>query len=75
MRELVGVVGWFAGAQGVLGIAGRYLGDQPWGLLHRWWDAPTPLYAVLAVAGAALAVYGETGKRGRGGGGARGGGG
>ncbi len=53
MRELVALVGWLVGwlvgIQGVLGIAGRSFGDHPWGLLHRWWDIPTPGYAVLAL--------------------------
>ncbi|WP_236242766.1 hypothetical protein [Streptomyces sp. CC228A] len=62
MRELVALVGWLVGIQGVLGIAGRAFGDHPWGLLHRWWDIPTPGYAVLALVGAALAVYRETAK-------------
>ncbi|OII68211.1 MULTISPECIES: hypothetical protein [unclassified Streptomyces] len=62
MRELVTLAGWFVGVQGVLGIAGRYFGDRPWGVLHRWWDLPTPAYAVLALVGAALAVYGESAK-------------
>ncbi|MFG3495593.1 hypothetical protein [Streptomyces sp. NPDC047928] len=62
MREIVAVAGWFTGVQGLLGIAGRMFGDGPWGLLPRWWDVPTAGYAVIAVAGAALAVYGETAK-------------
>ncbi|OEJ94980.1 hypothetical protein [Streptomyces thermolilacinus] len=65
MRELVGLLGWFMGAQGVLGIAGRVYRGEPWGVLQQWWDLPTPVYVALAVAGAALALYGETGKRGR----------
>lgn len=65
MRKLVGLLGWFTGAQGVLGIAGHVCRGEPWGVLRHWWDLPTPVYAVLAVAGAALAWYGETGKRGR----------
>ncbi|MEU2180184.1 hypothetical protein [Streptomyces thermolilacinus] len=58
MRELVGLPGWFVGAQGVLGIAGRVHRGEPWEVLHHWWDLPTPVYVVLAVAGAALASYG-----------------
>ncbi|MEV0126336.1 hypothetical protein AB0I16_33130 [Streptomyces sp. NPDC050703] len=63
MREIIAIVGWVVGIQGALGTAGRLFGDGPWGLLHQWWDIPTPLYVALFVAGAALAVYGETGKK------------
>ncbi|MFF8385612.1 hypothetical protein [Streptomyces kanasensis] len=62
MRELVTLIGWVAGIQGGLGIAGRYFGDHPWGLLQQWWDVPTPGYVALAVVGAVLAVHGETAK-------------
>ncbi|QGV79213.1 hypothetical protein [Streptomyces ficellus] len=62
MKEIVAVIGWVAGIQGVLGVAGRIFGDGPWGLLHKWWEIPTAGYAVIAVAGAVLAVYGETAK-------------
>ncbi|MFE0178288.1 hypothetical protein ACFWZ2_38880 [Streptomyces sp. NPDC059002] len=62
MKEIIAIVGWVVGIQGGLGAAGRIFGDEPWGLLHKWWDVPTPLYLVLLVAGAALALYGELGK-------------
>lgn len=62
MKELIAIVGWFVGIQGVLGVAGRTFGDGPWGLLQQWWDVPTAGYVLLAVVGAGLAVYGETAK-------------
>ncbi|WP_228983569.1 hypothetical protein [Streptomyces sp. DH12] len=66
MKELVALIGWVAGIQGALGVAGRYFGDHPWGLLQKWWDVPTPAYVALAVVGALLAAYGETARlRGR----------
>ncbi|MEV0257598.1 hypothetical protein AB0H82_25490 [Streptomyces sp. NPDC050732] len=63
MREIIAIVGWVVGIQGGLGVAGRMFGDGPWGMLHKWWDVPTPLYAVLFVVGAGLALYGETSKQ------------
>ncbi|MEU7583889.1 hypothetical protein AB0B50_40640 [Streptomyces sp. NPDC041068] len=63
MKEIIAIAGWVVGIQGALGFAGRVWGDNPWGLLHKWWDIPTPLYAVLFVIGAALALYGETTKK------------
>ncbi|MFF8288500.1 hypothetical protein ACF068_04590 [Streptomyces sp. NPDC016309] len=66
MREIVAIIGWVAGIQGVLGFAGGTFGDEPWGLLHQWWEIPTAGYAVIAVLGAVLAVYGETAKGGAG---------
>ncbi|MGA4957849.1 hypothetical protein [Streptomyces lavendulocolor] len=66
MRQTLAIIGWVTGVQGVLGFFGRTFGDQPWGLLHQWWEIPTAGYAALAVLGAVLAVYGETGKSGAG---------
>ncbi|WP_149182358.1 hypothetical protein [Streptomyces sp. TRM49041] len=63
MKELVAVVGWVVGIQGALGIAGKVFSEEPWGLLHKWWEIPTAGYAVIALVGAAIAVYGETSKR------------
>ncbi|MEV0529481.1 hypothetical protein AB0I66_39290 [Streptomyces sp. NPDC050439] len=63
MKEIIAIVGWVVGIQGALGAAGRLFGDEPWGLFHKWWDVPTPAYLALAVAGAALAVWGETAKK------------
>ncbi|MEU0374843.1 hypothetical protein ABZ070_32495 [Streptomyces sp. NPDC006283] len=63
MKEIVAVIGWVTGIQGVLGVAGRTFGDGPWGMLRKWWEIPTAGYVVLAVAGLALAVYGETAKK------------
>ncbi|MET9957366.1 hypothetical protein ABZ135_38225 [Streptomyces sp. NPDC006339] len=61
-RETLTVIGWVALVQGGLGAGGRYFGDGPWGLLHKWWDIPTAGYLALLVAGVALAVWGETTK-------------
>ncbi|MCH0541372.1 hypothetical protein I3F58_17755 [Streptomyces sp. MUM 203J] len=62
MKELIAVVGWFVGVQGLLGLAGRVFGEGPWGLLQKRWEVPTAGYAVLTVVGAGLAVYGERAK-------------
>ncbi|ATL29573.1 hypothetical protein [Streptomyces formicae] len=63
MKEIVAIIGWVVGVQGGLGVAGRVFGDGPWGMLHKWWDVPTPLYVVLFVAGVAVAVYAEISKK------------
>lgn len=63
MKQLIALIGWFVGIQGVLGVAGRTFGDGPWGLLHRWWEIPTAGYVVIALVGAGIAVYGETAKQ------------
>ncbi|MET7363954.1 hypothetical protein ABZS76_36690 [Streptomyces sp. NPDC005562] len=63
MREIIAIVGWVTGIQGALGVAGRVVGDEPWGMLHNWWDVPTPLYVVLFLAGTGLAFYAEDAKR------------
>ncbi|GGT30959.1 hypothetical protein [Streptomyces purpureus] len=62
-NELIAIIGWVLGVQGGLGAGGRIFGDGPWGLLHKWWDIPTPGYIALAVLGIALALYGETTKK------------
>lgn len=63
MKEVIITGGWIIGVQGALGPLGRIFGDEPWGLLHKWWDVPTPLYIALFAVGAALVVYGETSKK------------
>lgn len=63
MKEIIAIVGWVVGIQGALGVAGRTFGDEPWGMLKKWWDVPTPLYAALIAVGVVLAVYGETAKK------------
>ncbi|QEU92657.1 hypothetical protein CP970_18655 [Streptomyces kanamyceticus] len=63
MKEIIAVVGWVVGVQGGLGVGGRVFGDEPWGLLHKWWDVPTPLYVVLFVGGVSVAVYAEVAKK------------
>ncbi|MEV0324498.1 hypothetical protein ACIBKX_39130 [Streptomyces sp. NPDC050658] len=62
MKEIIAIVGWVVGIQGALGAAGRIFGDNPWGLVQKWWDVPTPGYLALLVVGAALAFWGETSK-------------
>ncbi|MFE6166218.1 hypothetical protein ACFQ7F_45850 [Streptomyces sp. NPDC056486] len=63
MKEIISIVGWVAGIQGALGFAGRLFGDEPWGLLQKWWDIPTPGYLALFIVGAALAIWGESSKQ------------
>ncbi|MDJ0465601.1 hypothetical protein [Streptomyces sp. H27-C3] len=63
MKETVAIIGWVVGIQGALGVLGRTFGDNPWGLLQQWWEIPTAGYAALAIAGAALAAWGEGGRR------------
>ncbi|WP_367044117.1 hypothetical protein [Streptomyces sp. Je 1-332] len=63
MKEIIAIVGWVLGIQGALGAAGRIFGDEPWGLLQKWWDVPTPAYLALFALGAALAIWGETSKK------------
>ncbi|MGR8009060.1 hypothetical protein [Streptomyces hypolithicus] len=63
MKEVVALIGWVVGIQGALGVIGSIVGDGPWGLLQKWWDIPTAGYLVLAVVGAALAVWGESARR------------
>ncbi|MGW7076712.1 hypothetical protein [Streptomyces sp. NPDC054866] len=62
MKEIIAIVGWVVGIQGALGAAGRIFGDESWGLIHKWWDVPTPGYIALFAVGAALAIWGETSK-------------
>lgn len=62
MKEIISIIGWVVGVQGGLGLAGRLFGENPWGLIHKWWDVPTAGYAVLLAVGAALAFYGEQGR-------------
>ncbi|WP_369215754.1 hypothetical protein [Streptomyces flavofungini] len=63
MKEIISIVGWVVGIQGALGAGGRLFGDEPLGVLHQWWDIPTPLYVAMAAVGAVLALYGETSKK------------
>lgn len=62
MKEIISIVGWVVGIQGGLGFFGRVFGDNPWGLVHKWWDVPTPGYLAMLVVGAALAFWAETNK-------------
>ncbi|MFF5976901.1 hypothetical protein ACFY7C_35895 [Streptomyces sp. NPDC012769] len=62
-RETLTVIGWIALVQGGLGAGGKFSGNGPWGLLHRWWDIPTAGYVALLAAGIALVVWGETTKQ------------
>ncbi|MFF8609058.1 hypothetical protein ACF06X_24300 [Streptomyces sp. NPDC015346] len=62
-NEVIAIVGWVALVQGGLGAGGQIFGDKAWGLLQKWWDIPTVGYVVLALAGAALALWSETAKR------------
>ncbi|MER5885669.1 hypothetical protein ABT160_17705 [Streptomyces sp. NPDC001941] len=61
--EIVSAVGWISAVQGGLGTAGRLWGEQPWGLLHKWWDIPTPGYVVLLAVGLAIALTAEAGRK------------
>ncbi|WP_433546285.1 hypothetical protein ACQPZG_15105 [Streptomyces sp. CA-294286] len=61
--EIVAVMGWIIGIQGVLGFSGRTWGDRDWGLLHLWFSPPTAVYLAMALVGAALAYWGETAKK------------
>ncbi|MFF7182913.1 hypothetical protein [Streptomyces sp. NPDC008121] len=62
-NETIAVIGWVTLVQGVLGAGGRMFGDQPWGLLHKWWDIPTAGYIALAIVGVAIAAWGEVTKK------------
>lgn len=63
MKQIIAIVGWVVGIQGALGFAGRHFGDEPWGLFKQWWDIPTAGYLALLLVGAALAFWGESGKK------------
>ncbi len=62
-NETIAVIGWITAVQGALGAGGRLFGDEPWGLLQKWWDIPTAGYVVLLVAGAVIAPAGEAGRK------------
>uniref|UniRef100_A0AAU2UWN8 Uncharacterized protein n=1 Tax=Streptomyces sp. NBC_00003 TaxID=2903608 RepID=A0AAU2UWN8_9ACTN len=62
-KQVVGPIGWVVGIQGALGFAGEQFGNGPWGFLHKLIDVPRPGYLALAVLGAALAVWAETGRK------------
>lgn len=60
MKETVEIVGWVLGIRGAIGVTGRVLSDSDRGLVHTVIDSPpTALYVVLAVVGAAPALWGE----------------
>ncbi|MFF0437396.1 hypothetical protein ACFYU9_34870 [Streptomyces sp. NPDC004327] len=59
-NEAMAIIGWIALVQGGLGAGGRLFGDGPWGLLHKWWDIPTPGYLAIFAVGLVLAAFGET---------------
>ncbi|MFJ3903127.1 hypothetical protein [Streptomyces sp. NPDC090025] len=58
-NEAIAVIGWIALVQGALGFAGRVFGDEPWGLLQKWWDIPNAGYIALFAVGVVLAFWGE----------------
>ncbi|MFE5485144.1 hypothetical protein [Streptomyces sp. NPDC056527] len=62
-NEVIAVIGWITLVQGALGAGGQIFGDNAWGLLQKWWDIPTAGYVVLALAGMALALWGESAKK------------
>ncbi|MCM2394014.1 hypothetical protein [Streptomyces albipurpureus] len=62
-NEIILTIGWVAAIQGVLGAAGQIFGDDPWGLLHLWWNIPVGGYLAIFLVGAAIAFMGETTRR------------
>ncbi|MGW2017988.1 hypothetical protein [Streptomyces sp. NPDC001927] len=62
-NEAIAIIGWVALIQGGLGAGGQIFGDKAWGLLQKWWEIPTAGYIVLALAGLALALWGEGAKK------------
>jgi hypothetical protein len=61
--EIVALIGWVVGIQGVLGFAGRTWGSGDWGLLHLWFAPHVAVYVAMALVGAALALWGETARK------------
>ncbi|MEU4273113.1 hypothetical protein [Streptomyces sp. NPDC026092] len=62
-NEAIAIIGWVALIQGGLGAGGQIFGDKAWGLLQKWWEISTAGYIVLALAGLALALWGEGAKK------------
>ncbi|MFJ6751266.1 MULTISPECIES: hypothetical protein [unclassified Streptomyces] len=58
-----GIIGFIAMLQGALGFIGQVFFDSGWGLLHHWFDLPSPAYLGVFAAGAALAVWGDVDKK------------
>ncbi|MFD7665285.1 hypothetical protein [Streptomyces sp. NPDC059788] len=64
MRGTIGVIGIIVMIQGAMGALGRTFTDTTgWGILPHWYDLPTLVYAGMAVAGLALCLWGEVGKK------------
>ncbi|WP_052869332.1 hypothetical protein [Streptomyces niger] len=59
-KGFLGLAGWFALIQGLMGLGGRFFTDTEWGLLHRWVDTP-PLwaYVTMLLVGAAVVAWCE----------------
>ncbi|MGW5676646.1 hypothetical protein ACWEV4_16460 [Streptomyces sp. NPDC003860] len=62
-NEVLLIVGWVTAVQGGVGAGGLIWGEEPWGLLHRWWDLSVPAYLAIMVAGLAIALPVEALKR------------
>jgi hypothetical protein len=62
-NELIAVIGWIAAVQGGLGAGGRIFGNEPWGLLHLWWDVPTAGYLALLAVGLVVALTAESARK------------
>ncbi|MCX5205033.1 hypothetical protein OG897_26695 [Streptomyces sp. NBC_00237] len=62
-NELLAIIGWVVGIQGVLGFAGRTWSDGDWGLLHLWFTPPTALYIAMAILGLSLGIAGDLARK------------
>jgi hypothetical protein len=60
MRGFLGVL---IVIQGLGGFVARVFFDTDWGLLHRWFDPPTPVYLLIAAAGVALLIWSDNDKK------------